>query len=117
MIAWPHLTRTAASALIGDEPLQEIDNVLLACGCRVEFAAHLNEPVVDMAEPFVDSGESVIHLGAHISHVFAQGVKTCHAGLAEVAELAMELRDVAVNGAGEDAGRRGILLTCLYSAG
>jgi hypothetical protein len=116
--------RMGASVLTGHQRLQEVDDLLLAYGCCVEFAAHLDEPVVYLVEAVVDAGEAVIdagetgvHLGSQIIHVVAQGVGAPHGGLAEVAELGMELRDVAVSCAGEDAGRSSILFARLDPSG
>ena len=100
------------SALIGDESLEDVHDLLLACGRCVEFAAHLDEPVVDLVEALVELGEALVHLSPQISHVLAQGIEASRSGLAKVAELAADLSDVAISGAGKDAGRGGIVFAC-----
>jgi hypothetical protein len=100
--------------LVGDEPLEDVDDLLLACGCGIEFAAHLDKPVVHLVEALVDLGEALVDPGAQIDHVFSQGIEARRSGVAKVAKLAAELCYVAISGAGEDAGRRSILLACPY---
>ena len=107
------------SSLIGDEPLEELDDALLPRGGAVELAAHLDEAVVystevllNSRETFVNMCESLVHLFVDLReafvHLFAQGVEAIGGGPPEVAELAHELCDVAIRSAGQDPRRRNL---------
>ena len=93
------------------------DDPLLSSCCGVEFAAYLDEPVVDLIEPFGYARETVVHLSAQISHVFAERVGAGHRGVSEVAQLTTECGDVAVGGAGKHTRGGRILLARTYSLG
>jgi hypothetical protein len=51
-------------ALIAARRYDEFDDPLLSGNCGVEFAAYLDEPVVDLLELFVYGDETLGHLFA-----------------------------------------------------
>ncbi len=66
----------------------------------VQLAAHLSESVVYSAKTFFYSTETVFYSTETFGHLFSQGVEATDCGSPEVAELADELRDIAVGRAG-----------------
>lgn len=97
-------------SLIGDDGLKKLHDLLLSRGGGIEFAAHLDKALIDMLAQVVD-------ILTKVDKVLSHGIETCRRGLAEVAEVAAELTDVAVSGPGEHPSRRGVLFTRLYSPG
>lgn len=97
-------------ALIGNQRLDKVDDLLLTGCCGVEFAAHFGEALIDV-RPKVDE------VGSEIHEVFAEGVEADRSRLPKVAEFVVECGHVAVGGSGEDASGSCVLLTCSYSPG
>ena len=98
------------AALLIDQGLDEFDDPLLARGSRVQLAAHLGEPAIDLAEPAINLLETPIDVTAQVDEILSESVETRRRGTTKVADLGSDLRDIAVGGTGEDPCRRGILL-------
>lgn len=117
-------TGPGLAALLVDQRLDEVDDVLLARGGGVEFPAHFDEAAVNLLETLIDMIETLIDLIetlidlletpidmiAQVDEVLPESVETRSRCLAEVADLGSDLADVAVGRTGEHPGCRGILL-------
>lgn len=90
------LRLVALLVTLSDDGVQQVDDLLLAGGSGVEFAAHLGEPVL---YPVAEVGE-----------VLAGRVEAGRGGLAEVPDLAANLANVAVGPAGQHASGCRVLL-------
>lgn len=88
-------------SLIGDDGLQQVDNLLLPSGHDVELSAYLRETVVDM--------------GTEVDEVLPKGVETCGGGTTELTKFATELTDIAVGSSGENTSGGHVLLTCPHT--
>jgi hypothetical protein len=84
------------TVLVVDQPLNQIDDVLLPTSGRVQLAAHL--------------GETTIDVSAEVTEVLTQGIKTRRRSVSEIADLGSDLGDIPVGGTGQYPGRRGVLL-------
>lgn len=65
-----------------DQPLNQIDDVLLPASGRVQLAAHL--------------GETPIDVSAEVTEVPTQGIETRRRSVSEVADLGSDLGDIPV---------------------
>jgi hypothetical protein len=97
-----------SAALIGDQRLNELNDLPLACGGGVEAAANLDKSPIYLGKPPVD-------VCAKVAKVLPKSIETGHGGLTKVADLGTDFRHVAVCGAGEHTGSGGVLLARSYS--
>ena len=110
--------------LIGDDRLNKVNDLLLSGGRGVEFAAHLDESLVDMllegAEIRLECAEILLECAevrSEVNEVLSDGIEACRCGLAELAEIVAESADVVVGGSCEYTSGRSVLLAYLYSPG
>ena len=59
----------------------------------------------------------MVDVRSKVNKVLSERVEACHCGLPELADIVAKSADVAVGGAGEYPGGRGVLLACLYLPG
>ena len=55
--------------------LQNVDDLLLSGGRRIELASHLCEPSFDLSEPWVDLGEALVNVAAEVDEVLPKALK------------------------------------------
>ena len=83
--------------------VQKVNDLLLSGGRRVEFAAHLREPSVDMI--------------AEVDRVFSKRVEAGCCRLPEIAEVTSDRADVAIGGTGQHSRGSSVALACLHAPG
>ncbi len=112
------------TSLIRDDRLKKVNDLLLSGGCGVEFAAHLDESLVDMLlerpEIALECAEILFECAevrSEVNEVLPEGIEARRCGLAELAEVIAKSADVAVGGSCEYTSGRSVLLAYLYSPG
>jgi hypothetical protein len=81
--------------------VQKVNDLLLSGGRRVEFAAHLREPSVDMI--------------AEVDKVFSKRVEAGCCRLSEIAEVTSDRADVPIGGTGQHSCGSRVALACLHA--
>src|SRR5882757_2534743 len=98
-----HLRLVVLRTTLADDRVQQVDYLVLASTSSIELAAHLDEPL--------------LHLTADVREVFARRVEAGRGGLAEVPDLATDLRDVAVGPTCQHARSCCVLLAVAHPVG
>ena len=107
-------------------PLDPLSSMIVCrrstiCCCPAAAVSNLPRisvnPSVDMFAQVHEVLAEVDEVLAEVDEVLAQGVETSRGGLAEIAQVATDLADIAVCGSGEHAGGRGVLFSCSYPPG